>query len=193
MPEIRRWKCRCCQALKNTNIVTLGGLIHLSGFFFTSQEKHRPIPPILLTAEAVWTHVETTGLIYCSVLAVVSKHRDWLSDRYPWIAPFTRLAYLFNPFCFLTLLFAALVASAAPVSSQIKNLLIITCLISHSFATFIHKLGVLQGNVTCERCKQLHSDFPPLPAPSWPLKTVQHVHSKALKSNNARRTSSQCR
>lgn len=65
----------------STNTVIPGGLSCLSGFFFTSQEKHLPIPPILLTAEIVWTHVETTGLIYCLVLALVTKHRDWLSGN----------------------------------------------------------------------------------------------------------------
>lgn len=76
MPEIRRWKCQHCQTLNRNQNSEPGGFIHQFGFFFTIQEKHLPIPPISLTAEAVWTPVETTGFNYCPPLAVVTKHRD---------------------------------------------------------------------------------------------------------------------
>lgn len=56
-----------------------GGLIQQSGFSFTRQEKHLPIPPIPLTAEAVWTPVETTCFNCCPPLAVVTKYRDSLA------------------------------------------------------------------------------------------------------------------
>ena len=177
----------------STNTVIPGGLIHLSGLFFTSQEKHLPIPPILLTVETVWTHVETTGLIYCPVRAVVTKHRDWLlgTPGQPQVHDFHIFLSLSVSWPFFLL--PLYLPFSALASSQINNLPVVTFPIGHSFATFIPKLDILQGDITRERCKQLHSDFPPLPAPSWPLTTVQHVHSKALKSNNASKTSSQRR
>lgn len=173
----------------STNTVILGGLIHLSGFFFTIQKKHLPISPILLTAEAVWT----TGLIYCPVLAVVTKHRDWLSDTPG--QPHSHDLLIFLSLSVSWPFFAALVPSfLCPSLFPNKK-------VGHGyfsplvtvFAKFIPRLGILQGNVPRESSKQLHSDFPPLPAPSWPLKTVQHVHSEDLKSNNASKTSSQHR
>lgn len=56
-----------------TKTVIPEGLIQPSGFFFTSQEKHLPIP---LTAETVWTPVETTQNRFslCKQLA------DWNQD-----------------------------------------------------------------------------------------------------------------
>lgn len=166
MPEIRRWKCQCCQAL-NEHQHSDTRRLKLSVWIFLYQSgKASPHP---LHSPDCGNSLDSCGNNRFDLLSCFGfgDQAQGLTLRYPWPAPSAWLAYLFIPFCFLTLLFAAFVPPFLCPRLLFP--------IGHGFATFIPKLGILQGDVTCERYKQLHSDFPPLPAPSWPLKMVQHV------------------
>jgi len=139
----------------STNTVILGGFSICLGFSLLSG-KAPPIPPILLTAQAVWAHIETTGLIYCPALAVVTKHREGIHCQVPLDSPSCMTCISFYPFLFLDPPFCCPCTSLFPSLLPNKKLahnyfspLVIVLLHSYPNLGFYRAMSCVRGTSSC--------------------------------------------